>query len=169
MDVNDIKAQIDLKNLPLHVAIIMDGNGRWAKERGKLRIFGHENGVKSVRETVEAAAELGVKYLTLYAYTITPVFIWGLFGVYRILFTEKIQITTMTLPFFNWSLENIIFWTTLVLCLVWKWNIGAQIQAAVYKSPPKTAALPTLIEQATIGGLLLVVWVAGTYMVPLFT
>ncbi len=69
MDNNDIKAKIDLDNLPLHIAIIMDGNGRWAKQRGKMRIFGHENGVKSVRETVEAAAELGVKYLTLYAFS----------------------------------------------------------------------------------------------------
>ncbi len=69
MDVKDIKAKIDLENLPLHIAIIMDGNGRWAKQKGKLRIFGHENGVKSVRDTVEAAAELGVKYLTLYAFS----------------------------------------------------------------------------------------------------
>lgn len=69
MDAKDIKTQIDLDNLPLHIAIIMDGNGRWAKKKGKLRIFGHENGVKSVRETVEAAAELGIKYLTLYAFS----------------------------------------------------------------------------------------------------
>jgi len=69
MDVKDIKAKIELNNLPLHIAIIMDGNGRWAKNKGKLRIFGHENGVKSVRDTVEGAAELGVKYLTLYAFS----------------------------------------------------------------------------------------------------
>jgi len=69
MDAKDIKTQIDLDNLPLHIAIIMDGNGRWAKKKGKLRIFGHENGVKSVRDTVEAAAELGIKYLTLYAFS----------------------------------------------------------------------------------------------------
>ncbi|MCD4678818.1 MAG: isoprenyl transferase [Bacteroidales bacterium] len=69
MDAKEIKTQIDLDNLPLHIAIIMDGNGRWAKKKGKLRIFGHENGVKSVRETVEAAAELGIKYLTLYAFS----------------------------------------------------------------------------------------------------
>lgn len=65
----DIREKIDLDNLPLHVAIIMDGNGRWAKQRGKLRVFGHENGVKAVRETVEAAAELGIKHLTLYAFS----------------------------------------------------------------------------------------------------
>jgi len=51
------------------VAIIMDGNGRWAKQRGKLRVFGHENGVTAVRNTVEAAAEIGVKHLTLYAFS----------------------------------------------------------------------------------------------------
>lgn len=55
--------------LPQHVAIIMDGNGRWAKKKGNMRIFGHQNGVKAVRETVEAAAELGIGYLTLYAFS----------------------------------------------------------------------------------------------------
>src|SRR6185312_180757 len=52
-----------------HIAGIMDGNGRWAKQHGKNRIFGHKNGVKSVRETIEAAAEIGVKYITLYAFS----------------------------------------------------------------------------------------------------
>lgn len=61
--------QIDSSKLPEHVAVIMDGNGRWAKQHGKPRIFGHKNGVKSVREVTEAAAELGVKYLTLYAFS----------------------------------------------------------------------------------------------------
>jgi undecaprenyl diphosphate synthase len=64
-----IKDQIDLNNLPKHVAIIMDGNGRWAKQRGKQRVFGHRHGVKAVRATAEAAAEQGVKYLTLYAFS----------------------------------------------------------------------------------------------------
>src|ERR1041385_2033364 len=63
------KKKIDPEKLPTHVAIIMDGNGRWAKQRGKLRIFGHRNGVAAVRDTVEAAAELGVKFLTLYAFS----------------------------------------------------------------------------------------------------
>ena len=57
------------ENLPRHIAIIMDGNGRWAKSKGKLRIFGHKNGVKAVRDTVEGAAEIGIKYLTLYAFS----------------------------------------------------------------------------------------------------
>ena len=61
--------QIDKEKLPRHVAIIMDGNGRWAKQRGRLRVFGHENGVTAVRNTVEAAAEIGVDYLTLYAFS----------------------------------------------------------------------------------------------------
>ena len=65
----ELKEKINLEKLPRHIAIIMDGNGRWAKQQGEQRIFGHENGVKSVRDTVEAAAELGVKYLTLYAFS----------------------------------------------------------------------------------------------------
>jgi undecaprenyl diphosphate synthase len=63
------KDMIDRNKLPRHIAIIMDGNGRWAKNRGNKRIFGHQHAVKAVRETVEAAAELGVKYLTLYAFS----------------------------------------------------------------------------------------------------
>jgi len=61
--------KIDIQKLPNHVAIIMDGNGRWAKKVGEERIFGHQNGVKSVKECTEAAAELGIKYLTLYAFS----------------------------------------------------------------------------------------------------
>jgi len=61
--------EIDKTNLPKHIAITMDGNGRWAEKRGKLRIFGHQQGVKSVRETVKAAAEIGIQYLTLYAFS----------------------------------------------------------------------------------------------------
>jgi len=61
--------EIDLQKLPKHIAIIMDGNGRWAKKQGKLRVFGHQNGVRAVRETVESAAELGIKHLTLYAFS----------------------------------------------------------------------------------------------------
>ncbi len=63
------KEQIKKEKLPQHVAIIMDGNGRWAKQKGNIRIYGHQNGVKAVRETVEAAAELGIGYLTLYAFS----------------------------------------------------------------------------------------------------
>ena len=61
--------QIEKENLPKHIAITMDGNGRWAKDKGKLRIFGHQHGVKAVRKTVEAAAEIGIKFLTLYAFS----------------------------------------------------------------------------------------------------
>jgi undecaprenyl diphosphate synthase len=63
------KTEIDPNKLPQHVAIIMDGNGRWAGKMGKLRIFGHQNGVKSVKESVEACAEMGIKFLTLYAFS----------------------------------------------------------------------------------------------------
>ncbi len=64
-----LRKQIDDNNIPEHVAVIMDGNGRWAKDRGKDRIYGHMNGVDSVRETLKTASELGVKYLTLYAFS----------------------------------------------------------------------------------------------------
>jgi len=63
------KEKIDTNNLPKHIAITMDGNGRWAKTKGKLRIFGHKSGVKAVRDTVEGAAEIGINYLTLYAFS----------------------------------------------------------------------------------------------------
>ncbi len=65
----DLKAQINIAKLPAHIAVIMDGNGRWAKGRMQPRVFGHKSGVKAVREITEAAAELGVKYLTLYAFS----------------------------------------------------------------------------------------------------
>jgi len=66
---SSFKEKLDTTRLPKHIAIIMDGNGRWAKERGYDRIFGHQNGVTSVRETTEAAAEIGIEYLTLYAFS----------------------------------------------------------------------------------------------------
>jgi undecaprenyl diphosphate synthase len=63
------KDQILKGKLPNHLAIIMDGNGRWAKNQGLLRVIGHENGTKAVREVVEASAEIGIKHLTLYAFS----------------------------------------------------------------------------------------------------
>lgn len=65
----DLKNNILPEALPKHIAIIMDGNGRWAKQQGMIRAFGHENGAKTVRRTVEACAELGVENLTLYAFS----------------------------------------------------------------------------------------------------
>ena len=61
--------QLDKQRLPRHIAIIMDGNGRWAKEKGQDRLYGHYHGVESVRNVVEGAAELGIEYLTLYAFS----------------------------------------------------------------------------------------------------
>ena len=61
--------KLDKENLPKHIAVTMDGNGRWAKTKGKYRVFGHQHGVKAVKNTVEAAAEIGIKYLTLYAFS----------------------------------------------------------------------------------------------------
>jgi undecaprenyl diphosphate synthase len=65
----DLKSLVDLNNIPKHVAVIMDGNGRWAKQHGEARLFGHANGVDSVRATLKAAREIGIKYLTLYAFS----------------------------------------------------------------------------------------------------
>ncbi len=65
----DLKELIDHSKLPQHIAIIMDGNGRWAKKNGKPRVFGHRNGVKTVKRIAEISAELGIKYLTLYAFS----------------------------------------------------------------------------------------------------
>ena len=64
-----METSINTDKLPRHIAIIMDGNGRWAKQQSKLRVFGHQVGVKAVRDTVEGAAEIGIKYLTLYAFS----------------------------------------------------------------------------------------------------
>jgi len=67
--VASFKEHIDPNKLPRHIAVIMDGNGRWAKKKGALRIFGHRNAVKAVRDVTEGCGELGVKYLTLYAFS----------------------------------------------------------------------------------------------------
>ncbi|MGM0666141.1 MAG: isoprenyl transferase [Bacteroidota bacterium] len=64
-----LKKQLDLKSLPRHVAIIMDGNGRWALQKGMDRNYGHKKGVDAVREIIETSAELGIEYLTLYAFS----------------------------------------------------------------------------------------------------
>jgi undecaprenyl diphosphate synthase len=64
-----LAAQIDRERLPHHIAIIMDGNGRWAEEKGQERLYGHFHGVESVRNIVEGCAELGIQYLTLYAFS----------------------------------------------------------------------------------------------------
>jgi undecaprenyl diphosphate synthase len=64
-----LKDKINLSKLPSHVAIIMDGNGRWAKQKGKPRVFGHQNALAAVRASTEAAAEIGIKFLTLYAFS----------------------------------------------------------------------------------------------------
>jgi undecaprenyl diphosphate synthase len=64
-----LRKKIDINKLPLHVAIIMDGNGRWAQYRGLDRVFGHQQGVNALRKVIEAAAELGIKHLTLYAFS----------------------------------------------------------------------------------------------------
>ena len=68
--VQDLANQINLERLPKHIAIIMDGNGRWAKRRRLPRIAGHRAGIRAVRQAVEASARLGVQYLTLYAFSI---------------------------------------------------------------------------------------------------
>jgi undecaprenyl diphosphate synthase len=67
--VSSFKDHIDLNNVPRHVAVIMDGNGRWAQKKGAMRIFGHRNAVQAVREVTEGCGELGIKFLTLYAFS----------------------------------------------------------------------------------------------------
>ncbi|MEY4834572.1 MAG: Di-trans,poly-cis-decaprenylcistransferase [Bacteroidota bacterium] len=69
MHINRMEKEIDKNNLPKHLAIIMDGNGRWAKNQGMMRVFGHEKGTKSVKQTVENCAKLGIEFLTLYAFS----------------------------------------------------------------------------------------------------
>lgn len=63
------KEHIDFNNLPRHIAVIMDGNGRWAKKKGAMRIFGHKNAIQAVKDVTEGCGELGIKYLTLYAFS----------------------------------------------------------------------------------------------------
>ena len=69
LQMSDLLEKINKDQLPKHIAIIMDGNGRWAKEKGEDRLYGHFHGVESVRNIVEGAAELGIEYLTLYAFS----------------------------------------------------------------------------------------------------
>lgn len=66
---DEIKESLVQKDIPRHIAVIMDGNGRWAKKAGEMRVFGHQQGVESVRNAVEGCVELGVEYLTLYAFS----------------------------------------------------------------------------------------------------
>lgn len=69
LTLENLRSRIDPERVPDHVAIIMDGNGRWAKEKGKMRVFGHRSALDAVRNATESCAEIGVKYLTLYAFS----------------------------------------------------------------------------------------------------
>lgn len=69
IDQMSFKEKLNSTQMPQHIAIIMDGNGRWAREKGEMRVFGHQNGVSAVREALEGAVEIGLKYLTLYAFS----------------------------------------------------------------------------------------------------
>jgi len=96
--VAELKDKISPDRLPSHIAVIMDGNGRWAKSKGAARIFGHQNAITAVRDVTEASAELGVQYLTLYAFSTEN---WGrpkheVSGLMRLLVsTIKKEITTL--------------------------------------------------------------------------
>ena len=68
----NLESRIKLQPYPKHIAIIMDGNGRWAKKRGKIRVFGHENGTKAVRTTVETCAKLGINHPVSYTHLTLP-------------------------------------------------------------------------------------------------
>lgn len=69
LTMESFRSRLDKNRIPRHVAVIMDGNGRWAEKHGKARVFGHESGVESVRSVVEGAGEIGIKHLTLYAFS----------------------------------------------------------------------------------------------------
>jgi undecaprenyl diphosphate synthase len=92
------KEHIDFNNLPRHIAVIMDGNGRWAKKKGAMRIFGHRNAVQAVRDVTEGCGEIGIKYLTLYAFSTEN---WGrpkeeVEGLMELLVnTLKVEINTL--------------------------------------------------------------------------
>ena len=96
-----LKEKINKDRLPSHIAIIMDGNGRWAKEKGQDRLYGHFHGVESVRNIVEGCAELGVGYLTLYAFSTEnwdrPEYeVTGLWNYWWIPFAKKWKHSTAT-------------------------------------------------------------------------
>ena len=69
VDYKELLQELDMSRLPRHIGIIMDGNGRWAKERKRPRLYGHREGAKSIRQVVELAVELGLEYLTFYAFS----------------------------------------------------------------------------------------------------
>ena len=108
-----LRKQINTGKLPSHVAIIMDGNGRWAQQRRLDRIFGHQQGVNAVREVIETAAELGIKYLTLYAFStenwerpgdevsaLMGIMVQSLYVALNILSTQRTNKTFLILLFF---------------------------------------------------------------------
>ena len=105
-DKNRQKELTDSGVIPVHIAIIMDGNGRWAQSKGNIRLFGHKVGVDSVRDITEACAQLGVKFLTLYAFSTEN---WGrpsaeVRGLMRLLVSSlRKRRTTYTETIFVWS------------------------------------------------------------------
>ena len=111
----DLRQQIRTDLLPQHIAVIMDGNGRWAKSRGMQRLNGHQNAIKAVRDTVEACTELGVKFLTLYTFSTEN---WNrpqaeVSGLMELLSatidseTETLQFTFGTLPSLSYTAKSI--------------------------------------------------------------
>lgn len=133
------KDQIKKDRLPVHIAIIMDGNGRWAKQRGNQRIFGHKNGVAAVRDTVEACAEMGIGFLTLYAFSTEnwnrpKVEIDALMG----LLVQTIHGETSTLLKNNVKLNAIGDLGSLPA------NVGKQLVAAIEKTAANTGLTLTL-------------------------
>ena len=115
-----------MTNIPVHVSLIMDGNGRWAKERGKERVYGHFEGVGSVRACVEASVEYGVKYLSLYAFseysaTASANVISSLFNLVRTLSAVDLsaQITKDKSYFVNFAICLV-----LIKPIPYKWNLS---------------------------------------------
>ena len=125
----NLEDRIRLHPIPKHIAIIMDGNGRWAKKQGKLRIFGHENGTKAVRTTVETCIKLGIEHLTLYAFSTEN---WN---------RPKLEVKTLMQLLIS-SLKNEI--DTLK-----KNNIRLQALGHISSMPPKVFQELTQVMEAT--------------------
>ena len=134
-----MKELIDNANLPKHIAVIMDGNGRWAKKQGAARVFGHKNAIKSVRDVTEGCAELGIEFLTLYAFSTEN---WGR-PKYEVMALMELLVMTIreelpTLQKNNVKLEMIGDFASLPN------NCGNELKSAIEKTKNNTGLILTL-------------------------
>ena len=123
------KNKIDKNNIPEHVAIIMDGNGRWAKNRNKRRVYGHREGVKSVKSVVKAANELNIKYLTIYAFSSEN---WN---------RPKLEVEalmSLLIKGVNEELEELLNQNIRIITIGNKLNLSKKVQVAIKKAEDNT-------------------------------